>query len=176
MGVRLLQRTTRRVNLTEHGARFLQRVRGGLDQIDQAFAELDSARSVPAGRLRVTLPRIVADRMVLPRLPDFLARYPQVQVELCVDPALTDLVAEGFDAGIRLGEALSKDMIAVRVGPDWRLVVVASPAYFDAHPKPKKPADITRHRCINIPHRPNGSIYAWEFEDKGKEFSVRGEG
>lgn len=86
MGVRLLQRTTRRVNLTEHGARFLQRVRGGLDQIDQAFAELDSARSVPAGRLRVTLPRIVADRMVLPRLPDFLARYPQVQVELCVDP------------------------------------------------------------------------------------------
>ncbi|HAL21134.1 MAG TPA: LysR family transcriptional regulator [Stenotrophomonas sp.] len=171
MGVRLLQRTTRRVGLTEHGARFLQRVRGGLEQIDQAFAELDSARSVPAGRLRVTLPRIVADRMVLPRLPDFLARYPQVQVELCVDPALTDLVAEGFDAGIRLGESLAQGMIAVPVGPPERQVVVATPAYFERHGVPQSPHDLQDHACI-VHRLANGRLMPWEFSREGHDLEV----
>lgn len=175
MGVRLLQRTTRRVGLTEHGARFLERVRGGLEQIDSAFADLDSARAVPAGKLRITLPRIVAERRVLPALPSFLARYPQVDVELCVEPALTDLVAEGFDAGIRLGESLARGMIAVPIGPPERQVVVATPGYFAQYGIPASPHELQGHACI-VHRRANGRLMPWEFsrDDHDLEVEVNG--
>ncbi len=171
LGVRLLQRTTRRVGLTEHGARFLGQVRAGLTQIESAFDALDQVRDVPTGQLRITVPRIVADRLVLPRLPDFLRRYPQVDVELCVDPALTDLVAEGFDAGIRLGESLAPGMIAVPVGGPERQVVVATPAYFQRHGVPESPHALQDHACIG--HRlANGRRMPWEFSRDGRALDV----
>lgn len=109
-------------------------------------------------------------------LTEFLKNYPDITLELYVDYGFTNIVEERFDAGIRLGEAISKDMIAVRIGPDWRLVVVASPDYFDRHTEPKTPHELTRHPCVNIRHRPSGSIYAWEFEKDSKAFSVKVEG
>lgn len=175
MGVRLLQRTTRRVGLTEHGARFLERVRGGLEQIESAFADLDSARVVPTGKLRITLPRIVAERRVLPALPSFLARYPQVDVELCVEPALTDLVAEGFDAGIRLGESLARGMIAVPIGPPERQVVVATTSYFAQYGIPASPHDLRGHACI-VHRRANGRLMPWEFSRDGHDMEVEVDG
>jgi DNA-binding transcriptional LysR family regulator len=171
LGVRLLNRTTRRVGLTEHGARFLERIRPGLEQIDAAFDDLDLARDRPSGHLRINLPRVVADRVVLPRLPAFLARYPDVEVELFVEAALTDLVAGGFDAGIRLGECLAKDMIALPVGPLQRQVVVGSPDYFRRHPPPRTTADLIEHDCIR--HRlSSGRVMAWEFTRDGRDYEV----
>jgi len=171
LGVRLLHRTTRRVGLTEHGARFLERVRGGLAQIDAAFEDLDSVRAVPAGTLRVNVPRIAAELLVLPHLPAFLARYPQVEVELDVEPALVDLVAGGFDAGIRLGECLARDMIAVPIGPLERQVVVATPDYLARHGTPRTPADLVGHDCI-VHRRSNGRLMAWEFTADGRDVEV----
>lgn len=171
LGVRLLHRTTRRVALSEHGARFLERVRPGLAQIEAAFLDLDTVRERPAGRLRLTLPRVVADQLVMPWLPAFLARYPQIEVELCVDPALVDVVAEGFDAGIRLGECLARDMIAVPLGPMQRQVICAAPAYFRRHPPPQTPADLVDHDCI-VHRMSNGRRMAWEFTRDGRDFEV----
>lgn len=171
LGVRLLHRTTRRVALSEHGARFLERVRPGLAQIEAAFLDLDTVRERPAGRLRITLPRVVADQLVMPWLPAFLARYPQIEVELCVDAALVDVVAEGFDAGIRLGECLARDMIAVPLGPMQRQVICAAPAYFRRHPPPQTPADLVDHDCI-VHRMSNGRRMAWEFTRDGRDFEV----
>ena len=126
LGVRLLNRTTRRVALTEHGERFLQQVMPGLQQIDAAFADLDYLRGRPSGTLRINLPAVAAEHLVNPHLPGFLARYPEVRVELFVDRALADIVAGGFDAGIRLGECLARDMVAVPVGPMQRQAIVAA--------------------------------------------------
>ncbi|UYB51852.1 LysR family transcriptional regulator [Xanthomonas sp. AM6] len=171
LGVRLLHRTTRRVALSEHGARFLERVSPGLAQIEAAFLDLDAVRDRPAGRLRITLPRVVADQLVMPWLPSFLARYPQIEVELCVDAALVDVVAEGFDAGIRLGECLARDMIAVPLGPMQRQVICAAPAYFRRHPVPQTPADLVEHDCI-VHRMSNGRRMAWEFTRDGRDFEV----
>lgn len=171
MGVRLLHRTTRRVTLTEHGARFLDRVRGGLAQIEAAFDDLDSVRAVPAGKLRINVPRIAAELLLLPHLPGFLARYPQVEVELFVEPALADLLAGGFDAGIRLGECLARDMIAVPIGPLERQVVVATPGYFAAHGVPQTPAELVDHACI-VHRRSNGRLMPYEFTRDGRDFDV----
>lgn len=171
LGVRLLHRTTRRVGLTEHGARFLERVRLGLEQIDAAFEDLDAVRDTPAGLLRITLPRLVAERFVLPRLAEFHARYPQVQVELFIDPHLVDLVAEGFDAGVRLGESLARDMIALPIGPMHRQVVVGTPDYFARHGVPQTPADLVDHACA-VHRLTNGRLMAWEFTRDGQDFDV----
>ncbi len=171
LGVRLLHRTTRRVALSEHGARFLERVKPGLAQIEAAFLDLDTVRERPAGRLRITLPRVVADQLVMPWLPAFLARYPQIEVELCVDSALVDVVAEGFDAGIRLGECLARDMIAVPLGPMQRQVICAAPSYFRRHPPPQTPADLVEHDCI-VHRMSNGRRMAWEFTRDGRDFEV----
>lgn len=176
LGIRLLARTTRNVSPTQAGERLMHSIGPHFAAIGASIEALGELRDTPTGTLRISCTDDSIEMIIRPRLASFLATYPDITLEFYVDYGFTNVVEQRFDAGIRLGEALSKDMIAVRVGPDWRLVVVASPAYFDAHPKPKKPADITRHRCINIRHRPDGSIYAWEFEDKGKEFSVRGEG
>ncbi len=171
LGVRLFNRTTRRVGLTEQGERFLQQVSPGLRQIDAAFADLDFLRDRPAGRLRINLPRIAAELLVLPRLPAFLARYPEVQVELFIDPALADLVEGGFDAGIRLGESLGKDMVALPVGPQQRQVVVATPGYFRQRPPPGTPQALVEHECIRY-RRSNGRLMAWEFTREGRDFEV----
>ncbi|WP_242111776.1 LysR family transcriptional regulator [Luteimonas aquatica] len=171
LGVRLLSRTTRRVGLTEHGARFLQQVAPGLRLIEAAFDDLDRVRDRPAGRLRINLSRIAAQQLVMPRLPAFAARYPEVEVELFVDPSLADLVAGGFDAGIRLGESLAKDMIALPIGPMQRQVVVGSPAYFRRHPPPRAPGDLVHHDCIR--HRlSSGRLMAYEFTRAGRDFEV----
>lgn len=171
LGVRLLHRTTRRVGLTEHGARFLAHVAPGLEQIEAAFQDLDLVRDHPAGRLRITLPLLVAERLVLPRLPAFLARYPDVEVELSVDAALTDLVAGGFDAGIRLGESLARDMVALPIGPRQRQVVVGAPAYLARHPPPREPSGLVHHDCIRH-RRANGRLMAWEFTRDGRDLEV----
>ncbi len=171
LGVRLLARTTRRVGLTEPGERFLQQVAPGLLQIDAAFRDMDFLRDRPAGRLRVTLPRIAADLLVTPHLPAFVARYPEVQVELSIDPALTDLVGAGFDAGIRLGECLARDMVARPLGPPLRQAIVATPDYFRRHAPPPTPQALVGHACIR--HRgSNGRLWPWEFTRDGRDFSV----
>ena len=180
LGLRLLHRTTRRVGLTEHGERFLQRVAPGLAQIDAAFEDLDALRDRPAGKLRINLPRFVAEHLVLPRLPAFMARYPEVQVELYQEMGFADLVAGGFDAGIRLGESLARDMVALPVGPRMRQVVVGAPAYFERHPAPRTPQELIGHDCIGF-RRASGRLYAWEFTDQrrlaGKrDFDIQVEG
>lgn len=175
LGVRLLNRTTRRVGLTEQGARFLQQVAPGLRQIDAAFEDLDFVRDRPAGQLRINLPQIAADLLVRPRLPSFLSRYPEVQVELFVDRSLADLVAGGFDAGIRLGECLARDMVALPIGPMQRQVVVGAPAYFARHPAPPTPGDLVGHQCIRY-RRSNGRLMAWEFSRDGRDFEVEVDG
>ncbi|HAU81857.1 LysR family transcriptional regulator [Stenotrophomonas sp. TWI273] len=171
LGVRLLHRTTRRVGLTEQGARFLAQVREGLARIDAAFDDLDQVRDVPAGKLRINVPRIAAELLVLPHLPGFLARYPQIEVELFVETALTDLVAGGFDAGIRLGESLARGMIAVPIGPLERQVVVATPDYLAMHGVPATPADLVAHECI-VHRLSTGRRMAWEFTGEGRDFEV----
>lgn len=173
LGVRLLNRTTRRVGLTEHGARFLERVLPGLNQIDEAFDDLDSVRGVPSGRLRINLARVVAMRLVMPRLAQFQARYPQIALELFVDDALADLVADGFDAGIRFGECLAREMVAVPVSPPHELAVVASPAYLARHPAPHTPQELTAHDCVRFRRKGTGRIHPWEFTQDGRDIEVQ---
>ncbi|HVJ37433.1 MAG TPA: LysR family transcriptional regulator [Stenotrophomonas sp.] len=176
LGIRLLARTTRNVSPTEAGERLMRSIGPHFEAIGASVEALGDLRDRPAGTLRISCTDDSIATVIRPRLAGFLAEYPDITLELYVDYGFTNVVEQRFDAGIRLGEALSKDMIAVRVGPDWRLVVVGSPRYFAKHRKPSKPADITQHRCVNIRHRPNGPIYAWEFEEEGNEFTVRGDG
>ncbi|MCF5092331.1 LysR family transcriptional regulator [Stenotrophomonas sp. PA-6-5C] len=176
LGIRLLARTTRNVCPTEAGERLMRSIAPHFEAIGASVEALGDLRDRPAGTLRISCTDDSMETIIRPRLAGFLAEYPDITLEFYVDYGFTNVVEQRFDAGIRLGEALSKDMIAVRVGPDWRLVVVGSPDYFQKHAKPRKPADITQHRCVHIRHRPNGAIYAWEFEEKGKEFTVRGDG
>ncbi|MCS4278153.1 LysR family transcriptional regulator [Stenotrophomonas rhizophila] len=176
LGVRLLARTTRNVAPTEAGERLMRSIGPHFDAIGESVDALGELRDRPAGTLRITCSDDAIEMVIRPRLATFLAAYPDITLEFYVDYGFTNVVEERFDAGIRLGEALSNDMIAVRIGPDWRLVVVGSPAYFQRHPTPRTPYEITGLPCVNIRHRPAGSIYAWEFEKDGKEFSVKGEG
>lgn len=175
LDARLLHRTTRRVALTEQGERFLQRVAPGLQQIDAAFADLDFVRDRPAGTLRINLPVAAADQLIVPHLPAFLAQYPEVAVELFAERALSDIVAGGFDAGIRLGEALARDMVALPVGPLQRQVVVATPDYFARHGMPATPAELVGHACIRW-RRSDGRMQPWEFSRDGRDFSVEVDG
>ncbi|MCD7100388.1 LysR family transcriptional regulator [Stenotrophomonas sp. MMGLT7] len=175
LGVRLLNRTTRRVGLTEHGERFLRQVSPGLQQIDAAFADLDYLRGRPSGNLRINLPAVAAEQLVDPHLPGFLAKYPDVKVELFVDRTLADIVDGGFDAGIRLGECLARDMVAVPIGPAQRQAIVATPDYFGRHPPPRAPAELVGHDCIRY-RRSNGRIQPWEFTRDGRDFEVQVDG
>ncbi|RMV09621.1 Transcriptional regulator, lysr protein [Pseudomonas savastanoi] len=134
---------------------------------------LGELRDKPAGTIRITCSDDAAEGIIRPMLAGFLAQYPDIQIEICIDYGFTNIVSERFDAGIRLGESISKDMIAVRLGPDWRLSVVGSPAYFERHPVPLQPQDLTQHTCINIRHSPNGSCYAWEFEKDSRKLNIR---
>lgn len=171
IGMRLLNRTTRRVGVTEAGALFLQRVLPALDQFTAAFTELDELRGRPTGTLRVSLPRIAMTTIVVPLLRDFCGAYPQIRLELIADDRFVDLIGEGFDAGIRLGERLGQDMIAVRATREQRIAVVGSPEYFERHPKPLQPADLHQHRCLRFRFS-SGVIYRWEFGQAGQEFEI----
>jgi DNA-binding transcriptional LysR family regulator len=176
LGVRLLARTTRNVAPTEAGDRLMRSIAPLFDQIAAEVDALGELREKPAGTIRITCTDDVIELYLRPVLASFLENYPDIILELFVDYGFTNIVEERFDAGIRLGEAISKDMIAVRISPDWRLAVVGSPAYFERCPMPATPYDLTDHACINIRHRPSGAIYAWEFEKNGKAFTVKGEG
>lgn len=176
LGVRLLTRTTRNVSLTEAGVRLSLSITPLFEQINAELDALAELRDKPKGTIRLTCTDDQIQLHLRPMLAEFLREYPEIQLELYVDYGFTNLVEERFDAGIRLGESISKDMIAVRIGPDWRLVVVGSPAYFAQHPAPPTPDQLTEHSCINIRHRVAGAIYAWEFEKEQRSFTVKAEG
>jgi DNA-binding transcriptional LysR family regulator len=176
LGVRLLARTTRNVAPTEAGERLMRSIAPLFDQIAAEVEALGALREKPAGTVRITCTDDAIELYLRPVLASFLNSYPDITLELFVDYGFTNIVEERFDAGIRLGEAISKDMIATRISPDWRLAVVGSPAYFERYAPPSTPYELTRHACINIRHRPSGAVYAWEFEKDGKAFTVKGEG
>lgn len=176
LGIRLLARTTRNVSPTEAGERLMRSIAPLLDQIAIEVEALGELRDKPAGTIRITCSDDAIELYLRPKLADFLKTYPDITLELFVDYGFTNVVEERFDAGIRLGEAISNDMIAARISPDWRLAVVGSPAYFERCPPPATPHELTKHACVNIRHRPSGTIYAWEFEKDGQEFIVKCEG
>ncbi|OIR00511.1 HTH-type transcriptional regulator PgrR [mine drainage metagenome] len=176
LGVRLLTRTTRSVAPTEAGERLLQTLRPALDSIGAQLVSLNELREKPAGTIRITTSDHAAHTVLWPALERLLPNYPDVRVELSIDSRLTDIVTERFDAGVRLGEALAKDMIAVRIGPDLRMAVVASPAYFEKHSIPQTPHDLAEHQCINLRFLSGGGLYAWELAKEGREVRVRVEG
>ena len=176
LGLRLLTRTTRSVAPTEVGERLLRTVGPRLDEIDAELTSLNALRDKPAGTIRITSSEHAAQTILWPALAGMLPDYPDIHVEIIVDYGLTDIVAERYDAGVRLGEQVAKDMIAVRIGPDLRMAVVGAPAYFEKWPRPKKPQDLTDHDCINLRLPTRGGIYAWEFEKRGRELKVRTEG
>ncbi|MBY3514104.1 LysR family transcriptional regulator [Rhizobium laguerreae] len=176
LGLRLLTRTTRSVAPTEAGERLLLSVGPRLDEIESELAALSAFREKPAGTIRINAGEHAADTVLWPALEKLLPDYPDINVEIIVDYGLTDIVAERYDAGVRLGEQVAKDMIAVRIGPDMRMAVVGAPAYFDNKPTPLTPQDLTDHNCINLRLPTYGSVYAWEFEKDGRELRVRVEG
>jgi len=176
LGVRLLTRTTRSVSPTEAGERLLQTVAPRLEEIDAELVALSDYRERPAGTIRLTAVDYVVDAMLWPKLAPFLRKYPDIKLEIVVDYGLTDIVAARFDAGIRSGEQVAKDMIAVRIGPDIRMAVVGTPSYFRKRPEPEKPQDLLAHACINLRLPTHGGLYAWEFEKGGRELRVRVDG
>lgn len=176
LGVRLLTRTTRSVALTDAGGRLLATLRPALDSIAAELASLGELREKPAGSIRITTSEHAARTVLWPVLEMLLPAYPDIHVELSIDSSLTDIVTERFDAGVRLGEALAKDMIAVRIGPDLRMAVVGAPDYFARRPMPEMPHDLSDHQCINLRMLSSGGLYAWELEKGGREVRVRVEG
>ncbi|ADV09815.1 LysR family transcriptional regulator [Mesorhizobium ciceri] len=173
MGIRLLTRTTRNVATTAAGERLLQTIAPRIGEIEDEIAALMAFREKPSGSIRLTLSDHALESVVWPKLKPILSAYPDIGVELILDSTFRNIVEEGFDAGVRLGESVEKDMIAVRIGPDWRLVAVASPDYFAARGVPEHPQDLIRHVCINMRHETAGGLYAWEFEKDGQALRVR---
>jgi DNA-binding transcriptional LysR family regulator len=176
LGLRLLTRTTRSVSPTDAGERLLVTVAPRFEEIEAEMEALSELREKPAGTIRITSIDYVADAILWPKLKKFLPQYPDIKVEIAVDYGLTDIVAERYDAGVRSGEQVAKDMIAVRIGPDMRMAVVGAPSYFAKRSPPKKPQDLTHHSCINLRLPTYGGLYAWEFEKDGRELKVRVEG
>lgn len=176
LGVRLLTRTTRSVSPTEAGERLLRTLGPALDRIGAELAALGELREKPAGSVRLTMGEHAAEAVLWPALATFVPEYPDIKVEVIVDYGLTDIVAERYDAGVRLGEQVAKDMIAVRIGPDMRMAVVGAPSYFAKRPRPKLPQELTAHDCINLRLPTYGGLFAWEFEKRGRELKVRVDG
>lgn len=176
LGLRLLARTTRNVSPTEAGEKLALAITPLFNQITEELEALGELRDKPKGTIRITCTDDQIELCLRPKLATFAKDYPEVTLELYVDYGFTNVVEARFDAGIRLGEAISKDMIAVRIGPDWRLIVVGSADYFKQHSQPQTPHQLAEHTCVNIRHRPNGSMYAWEFEKDGRAFTVKVEG
>ncbi|MDX0116434.1 LysR family transcriptional regulator [Sinorhizobium meliloti] len=176
LGVRLLTRTTRSVATTEAGERLLQSLAPRFEGIEADLADLVAFREKPSGTVRLTLSDHALQTTVWPKLSRVLSDNPDVKVELYSDNGMRNIVEERFDAGVRLGESVDKDMIAVRIGPDWRLRAVASPEYLARHGIPKTPQDLVSHVCINTRQATWGGFYAWEFEKDGRELRVRVDG
>ena len=176
LGLRLLTRTTRSVSPTEAGERLLNAVGPHFEDIQTELDALGVLRDKPTGTVRITAGLHATETILWPRLQPLLRKYPEVRVELTVDYGLANIVADRIDAGVRLGEQVAKDMIAVRIGPDFRFVVVAAPSYFSNHPEPRSPAELTRHDCINLRFPTHGGLYAWEFERGGREMNVKVDG
>jgi DNA-binding transcriptional LysR family regulator len=176
VGVRLLTRTTRSVAPTEAGERLLGTIGPRFDEIGAELERLKELRDRPAGTVRITTGDHAAETILWPALERLLPAYPDVQVEISVDIGFIDVVAERFDAGVRMGETVARDMVAVRIGSDMRMAAVASPAYFAGRPVPQTPHDLAEHRCINLRFPTLGGLYAWEFEKAGRALNVRVEG
>lgn len=176
LGIRLLTRTTRSVSPTEAGERLLHTLEPRLQEIETELLALGDLSKKPSGTVRITAMDYATDTILLPKLSKLLREYPDVKVEIVTDYGLTNIVAERYDAGVRAGEQVAKDMIAVRIAPDMRMAVVGSPSYFKSRPEPRKPQDLVEHNCINLRLPTHGGLYAWEFEKGSREVRVRVEG
>ena len=176
MGLRLLTRSTRSVAMTEAGERLYRTIAPRFEEIDAEVAALSELRDKPAGTIRLTSAEHAANSILWPALEKLLPDYPDVKVEIMIDYGLTDIVAQRFDAGVRLGDQVAKDMIAVRISSDLRMVVVAAPAYFARKPAPQTPHELAGHDCINLRLPTYGGLYAWEFEKDGHALKVRVDG
>lgn len=176
LGLRLLTRTTRSVAPTEAGDRLLRVAGPRLDEIATEMAALNELRDRPSGTIRITAHDHALRSVLWPALQTLLPDYPDIKVEIVIDYGLTDIVSERYDAGVRTGELVAKDMVAVRIGPDMRTAIVGAPSYFASRPRPKTPQDLTAHDCINLRLPTHGGLYAWEFEKAGREMRVRVEG
>ena len=173
LGIRLLNRTTRTVVPTDAGERLLDKVGALFDGVEAELASLSELRDKPSGTIRITTSAHAAKTILEPALIPLLSAYPDLNVELSADPGFVDIVAERFDAGVRLGETVAQDMIAVRIGPDMCMAAAASPAYLANHAPPLVPHDLSRHNCINLRFPTYGGLYAWEFEKDGRALNVR---
>ncbi|MFT8663251.1 LysR family transcriptional regulator [Zymomonas mobilis] len=176
LGIRLLSRTTRQVALTEAGERLLTQIGPAMDTIDTELKSLSMLQEKPSGTVRLTLSEHAANTVVWPVFERILPEYPDIHVELSVDSGMVDIVADRFDAGVRLGDTIAKDMIATRIGPDLRMVIVGAPEYLRTHTSPQRPQDLASHQCINQRMQTSGSLYAWELEKDGQEIRVRVDG
>ena len=176
LGVRLLTRTTRSVSLTEAGERLVNTAAPRFEEIEAELEALRELREKPAGTIRITAGDHAIHSVLWPKLAKFLPNYPDIKAEMVIDYGLTDIVAERYDAGVRWGEQVARDMIAVRIGPDIRFAVVGSKSYFAKRAPPRTPQDLISHNCINLRLPTYGGLYAWEFERDGRELKVRGEG
>jgi DNA-binding transcriptional LysR family regulator len=176
LGLRLLTRTTRSVSPTEAGMRLIETLRPAFDDIDDRLAALTALREKPAGTVRINTSEHAAETVLWPALQTLLPGYPDIKVELTIEQGTADIVAGRFDAGVRLGEQVAKDMIAVPIGPELRMAVVGAPSYFARRAKPKTPQQLADHACINLRFVTSGGLYAWEFEKNGRELKVRVEG
>lgn len=176
MALRLLNRTTRTVAPTDAGEKLAEALRPALDDIEARLDSLNALRDRPAGNIRITASRDAAHTILFPKAAALMREYPDITIEIAADQRFTDIVAERFDAGVRLGESVEKDMIAVRIGPDLRMLVVGSPAYLARNGQPEVPDDLTHHTCINLRLPTLGGIYAWELGRDGRNINVRVEG
>ena len=176
LGVRLLTRTTRSVSPTEAGARLLETVAPRLQEIEAELSSLSAMRDTPAGTVRITAHDHAISTALWPRLLPLLKAYPDIQIEFSVDYALTDIASHRFDAGVRVGDRVDKDMVAVRISPDLRMAVTASPEYLSGRAKPRTPQELTAHRCVNLRLPTRGNLYAWDFQKGKKSISVRVQG
>lgn len=172
LDVRLLARTTRSVSLTQAGQRLFSVVSPRLAEIEEELDTLSQWRNKPSGIIRLTATEYAIETILWPKLVDFLPQYPGIQVELIVDYAMTNIVEQRYDAGVRIGGQLAQDMIAVRIGPDMRMAVVATPGYFKKYPLPKKPQDLMHHNCINLRLPTRGGLMVWEFKKNGHALNV----
>src|SRR3954468_8120753 len=176
LGVRLLSRTTRSGSTTEGGEMLLRHLRPALSEIASGVDAASALRGKLSGTLRITATRHAVSSVVMPVLPRFLVSHPAIHLEMLVDDTMTDIVANRIDAGIRFGDLVEKDMIAVRIGPDIQMAVVGAPSYFADHAAPRTPRELSSHRCINYRQVRSGGLYAWDFEERGRPFAVRVEG
>ncbi len=176
LGLRLLTRTTRSVSPTEAGERLIQRVAPRFEAITEELVAFEELRDKPAGTVRITASDFAANTILWPKLSKLQPKYPDIKIEVAIEPGLTDIVAERFDAGVRFGDQIAKDMTAVRISQDIRMVIVGAPSYLEGHPPPKSPSDLTEHECINMRFSMRGGVYAWELKKGKRNLQVRVEG